>query len=125
MTSFDMHGASLTILNLTGASPELVEYLDDDTTAPAWSRVDIWSAGELRESSIERPEVAAVDAQKQLTLPPVALADYESLAKDWVLKATASLIEHEAMLTKYDMIVGDGDCGMTMKRGATEGRPMI
>jgi len=24
------------------------------------------------------------------------------------------------MLTKYDTIVGDGDCGITMKRGATE-----
>ena len=125
MTSFDMHGASLTILNVTGASPELVEFLDYDTDAPAWSRVDIWSAGEVRASSIERPEVAVGNVQKELTLPPLAVAGYESLAKDWVLKAAASLAEHESMLTQYDTIVGDGDCGITMKRGATEGRHML
>ena len=29
-------------------------------------------------------------------------------------------MESEPLLTKYDTIVGDGDCGITMKRGAVE-----
>jgi dihydroxyacetone kinase len=69
--------------------------------------------------------VTVVDIQKELTLPPLALGGHESLFKEWVLKAAASLAEHEALLTKYDMIVGDGDCGITMKRGATEGRSIV
>ena len=36
------------------------------------------------------------------------------------LKAAKALGKQEPLLTKYDTIVGDGDCGITMKRGATE-----
>jgi len=121
MTSFDMHGASLTILNLAGASPELVEFLDYDTDAPAWSTVDIWSTGDVRESSMERPEVSVADVRNELTLPPLEIDGLEPLAKEWLLKAVSCLAEQEPVLTQYDLIVGDGDCGMTMKRGATEG----
>lgn len=125
MTSFDMHGASLTILNLTGASPELLEFLDDDTDAPSWSQVDIWSVGQTRHSSIERPEVTVADVHDNMKLPPLALGGIESKAKDLVMKAARSLVAQEPLLTKYDTIVGDGDCGITMKRGATEGTSVV
>lgn len=125
MTSFDMHGASLTILNLAGASPELIEFLDEDTDAPAWSQVDIWNTGVSRASATERPEISVVDTAKELKLPPLDLENFESQAKECALKAAKSLATQEPMLTKYDTIVGDGDCGITMKRGAIEGTLMV
>jgi dihydroxyacetone kinase len=120
MTSFDMHGASLTILNLSATSADIISLLDDDCDAPAWAPLDIWH-GDARPSATERPEVVVDEVQQvELKLPPVSLADFESVAKSLALSATKCLAEQEALLTKYDTIVGDGDCGITMKRGATE-----
>jgi dihydroxyacetone kinase len=126
MTSFDMHGASVTILNLSCSSDELVSLLDAPCDAPAWSACDIWNAdGEnatyFRPSSKERPEVVVdSDAKPAIAMPPVNLPSFAELSKAMVLRAVKSLGEAEAELTKYDTIVGDGDCGITMKRGATE-----
>ena len=123
MTSFDMHGASVTILNLSCASEEMISLLDAPTDAPAWSTCDIWKAegDKIRLSSTERSEVVVDDStEPKLTLPPVAIPNFGETAKTLVLKAVKSLGEAEATLTKYDTIVGDGDCGITMKRGATE-----
>uniref|UniRef100_A0A6T8PBK9 DhaL domain-containing protein n=1 Tax=Proboscia inermis TaxID=420281 RepID=A0A6T8PBK9_9STRA len=126
MTSFDMHGASVTILNLSCSSDELVSLLDAPCDAPAWSACDIWKAdGEnmtsIRPSSKERPEVAVDrDAKPAIAIPPLNLPSFVQSSKALVLRAVKSLGEAEAELTKYDTIVGDGDCGITMKRGATE-----
>lgn len=122
MTSFDMHGASLTILNLTCASSEMVVLLDSPTDAPAWLACDV-SKAEVRASATERPEVAVDDTSSTaagVPLPPVEIADFEAVAKSLANKAATALAEKEELLTKYDTIVGDGDCGITMKRGASE-----
>jgi hypothetical protein len=55
-----------------------------------------------------------------VNLPPVTVAEFAATAKSMALKAVKALGEQEALLTKYDTIVGDGDCGITMKPGATE-----
>mmetsp|Transcript_20062 Transcript_20062/g.22978 ORF Transcript_20062/g.22978 Transcript_20062/m.22978 type:complete len:605 (-) Transcript_20062:145-1959(-) len=126
MTSFDMHGASVTILNLSCSSDELITLLDAPCNAPAWSACDVWKAEEEespRLSSIDRPEVVVDDKTKSMVaakLPPVKLLSFSESAKTLTLRATKRLCEEEATLTKYDTIVGDGDCGITMKRGATE-----
>lgn len=115
MTSFDMHGASLTVLNLTGAPEELKELLDAPTDAPAWHPCDVLTGPR----PAEVPEVVptssnAADAAK---LPPVS-KEFDGLDAQVKAAATA-LCDAEPILTKYDTIVGDGDCGITMKRGAT------
>ena len=56
MTSFNMHGATLTVLNLTGASAMLVVCLDASTTAPSWMTLDV-SSGDSRPSATEIAEV--------------------------------------------------------------------
>lgn len=121
MTSFDMHGVSLTILNLAGQS-ELKALLDAPTTAPAWSTCDIWKSGETRPSATELPEVVVDEKgmDKKQNLPKVTLTTFGTHAKTLLLSASNKLSEAEPLLTKYDTIVGDGDCGITMKRGATE-----
>jgi triose/dihydroxyacetone kinase / FAD-AMP lyase (cyclizing) len=122
MTSFDMHGASLTILNLTGAESDMIELLDAATDAPAWAACDVWKQGDARASAVEIPEVMVEDSTNiALKLPPlVDLPNFEAVAKKMIHVAAQKLIDQEPTLTKYDTIVGDGDCGITMKRGATE-----
>jgi dihydroxyacetone kinase len=119
MTSFDMHGVSITVLNLTGASSEMVELLDAPTDAPAWIKCDIYNT-EKRASATERPEVVVDESKTEVNLPPLKIDNFEATAKEMAKKAAQTLGDEEAMLTKYDTIVGDGDCGITMKRGATE-----
>lgn len=119
MTSFDMHGASLTILNLTGASEELIMLLDAPCDAPAWMKCDLLKA-DARPSATELPEAVVDENKAELRLPSVTLEGFEGSAKSLALAAARALGEKEALLTKYDTIVGDGDCGITMKRGATE-----
>ena len=121
MTSFDMHGVSLTILNIAG-QPELKKLLDAPTTAPAWRICDIWmgSDASARQSTAEIPEVVVDQETTKLNLPKLSIPNFSSSAKSLVRAAVEKLAEAEPLLTKYDTIVGDGDCGMTMKRGASE-----
>jgi dihydroxyacetone kinase len=124
MTSFNMHGVSLTIVNLSGASEQLVSLLDAPCDAPAWSSCDIWkgSSDGLRPSATERPEVV-VDkktSEKQIQLPPLQFDNFSDVVRPMIVAAAKALASAEAMLTRYDTLVGDGDAGITMKRGATE-----
>jgi triose/dihydroxyacetone kinase / FAD-AMP lyase (cyclizing) len=109
---------------------QLLQYLDAPTTAPAWSPCDVWQeAAAVRPSMVPFPEVAvaaaATDADKSgpgpaALGPPLLLDGFASMALARIQSAATKLADSEPLLTKYDTIVGDGDCGMTMKRGATE-----
>lgn len=120
-TSFAMHGASLTILNLAGQS-KLVELLDAPTNAPAWVGCDVWHGDDAaaRPSLVEVPEVIVDAAAAALAQPPLTIVDFAETARARTAAAVRKLIDAEPLLTRYDTIVGDGDCGTTMKCGATE-----
>lgn len=119
MTSFDMHGASLTILNVQDQK-EIVDLLDLPTDAPAWHKCDVWASGVARPSATQVPEVVVDEETVALRKPELAVENFSETAKTLVKACAERLAEAEPMLTKYDTIVGDGDCGITMKRGATE-----
>ncbi|GKY90406.1 hypothetical protein MPSEU_000014500 [Mayamaea pseudoterrestris] len=119
MTSFDMHGASITLMNVSGRQ-DLLELLDAPTSAPAWHACDIWSSGDIRPSLMEVPEKAVVEAAVKAKEPELEVADFAATSKALVTRVVQKLIESEPLLTKYDTIVGDGDCGITFKRGAVE-----
>jgi len=124
MTSFDMHGASLTILPLMGDT-ELMELLDADCSALAWSKCDVWKKEDAatRASATEIPEKEPAESVTAAAakLPEIQLAaPFDTTAASMLKEAANVLVENEPLLTKYDTIVGDGDCGITMKRGATE-----
>ena len=125
MTSFDMQGASVSVLPLKGdVTDEIVALVDKETTAPAWVGCDILVGGKARPSATEIEEVAAAAApgteSSSVQLPPVEVENFADLARDALAACSAALAEAEPLLTKYDTIVGDGDCGLTMKRGADE-----
>lgn len=119
MTSFDMHGVSITILNASGQD-DIVALFDADTTAPAWPQCDVWESGDQRPSAKEVPEVAVDEDKVEMVMPPLDVANFAQVAKRMATSASEALAEAEPLLTKYDTIVGDGDCGITMKRGALE-----
>ena len=119
MTSFGMHGASLTILNVQGQQ-DIIDILDLATDAPAWQTCDVWTWGAVRPSMTEVPEVVADEEASVLRKPDLLLENFAVTAKALAIGCVEKLAEAEPILTKYDTIVGDGDCGITMKRGATE-----
>ena len=124
MTSFDMHGASLTILNVA-QQPDLLQYLDAPCSAPAWQKADVWirdDATTIRPSLVRVPEPAteAAASSSDALLPPCQIPDFAATASHMVQAAVTALADAEPTLTQYDTIVGDGDCGITLKRGATQ-----
>jgi len=111
-----MHGASLTVLNMAGAPSLLVECLDATTTAPAWVGCDVMT-GDVRRSATEFPEIFIEAADVKINLPPLVNWNDAAAALEAAAEALAGA---EGLLTTYDTIVGDGDCGITMKRGAVK-----
>jgi dihydroxyacetone kinase len=119
MTSFDMQGASVSILSL---DDKLSDLLDADCSASAWEKADITHGA--RPSLTELPEFVTAEAismdNTKYALKHVDIEDFGKNTEAALRAVCKSLIESEPILTKYDIIVGDGDCGMTMERGAKE-----
>ena len=121
MTSFDMRGASLTIFS--NATAQELELLDEDTDALSWTKADIWQRAaeeEQRPSFTEVPEVPAPSVKDMYDDLPSMNSMMQKQLTLYITNACLEIIKEEPTLTQYDVIVGDGDCGITLKRGATE-----
>lgn len=111
-TSLNAPGWSISLLNVSGIEREtntslhtLLHLLDRDTTAPAWPR------NGYREVKVPkaRAEVSAngtseIAAQKGPKVDPTTLESALRRACDEAVKA-------EPDITKWDIQMGDGDCG--------------
>jgi dihydroxyacetone kinase len=117
-TSLNGPGFSITLCNLTAAAHssktsvyELMDLLAAETSAPAWPNV-------LANTSTKLPRKAPpeIDISKKNQI-----SDSEDIKMDpTVLEASLRLacqraVEAEPDLTKWDMIMGDGDCGEGVK----------
>lgn len=132
MTSLDMHGLSISIINfgnVVGENQDVLDWLDAPTDAPAWPR----NASSKRGRYGGRQDDAG---QEKLPVPlPRGATDMEEDIKVGVdevgqgyqvprLKmcieaACTSLIHASSRLDELDAAVGDGDCGSTAAKGAT------
>lgn len=130
MTSFNMHGASLSILSLDNDGV-LENYLKEQALAPAWDNsveyYDHNNEEKIRPSLIEVPEVIVDTAAEQTALSTnyakvvtINIPNFSKRAYNAILAACDAIITNEPQLTRFDTIVGDGDCGQTFARGATE-----
>ncbi|KAL1899931.1 hypothetical protein Sste5346_002797 [Sporothrix stenoceras] len=108
MTSLNGPGFSITLLR---ATPQMVEFLDAPTTATNWI-----SATKIYGDVNEKVEEAVVAGEEEDPLSGVLLNS--GLFKNAVSAACANVIAQEATITQHDRIVGDGDCGVTLARGA-------
>ncbi|PVF99878.1 putative glycerone kinase isoform [Serendipita vermifera] len=120
MTSLNMPGISLTVLLLPRAgdscpftSEEILDLLDDKPNVPAWklaTKMAVYTDGENQDNQLHTENSSLTD--RQVRVPDSAA--FLQLVK----KACEALIKAEPEITKMDQIGGDGDCGLTLKKGA-------
>lgn len=116
MTSLNGIGFSISILNVVNTNlggPSMLQLLDAPSEAAGWTapiRKETWEAksSQTRDHSTS----ASVDLKPSgLKIDPRKSTKALSTALERVIAA-------ESDITKYDTVVGDGDCGIGLKRGA-------
>lgn len=116
MTSLNGLGFSISILNVVNTNiggPSMLQLLDAPCEAAGWVapiRKETWEA----KSSQTRTDSASNVEE----LKPSGLMLDPSTTKAKLTAALERLIEAEPDVTRYDTVVGDGDCGIGLKRGA-------
>lgn len=133
MTSLNGMGFSISLLRLVdtglGVGKSMLELLDAPCEATGWAaavKTETWDA---KREAVKQEEVKEVDEAVPGNLKCKFLAcdevivwlrnvvDY-ALAKKALTTALDRVIAAEPDITNYDTIVGDGDCGIGLKRGA-------
>lgn len=115
MTSLNGLGFSISILNVVNTNlggPSMLQLLDAPSEAVGWTapiRKETWEAKSTR--TRDRSSASQVIKQSSLKLDAQASTKALTLGLQRVIAA-------EADITKFDTIVGDGDCGIGLKRGA-------
>ena len=120
VTSFNSPGFSITLLNLSNLKKEDISFTDEDvlkfldtpTNAPGWKPKiydsEIW---DLQNKEIESP-------MKNETLTSSDLKIDGQKFESQLVNALKVLLDEEPKITRYDTVVGDGDCGQTLADGA-------
>ncbi|GIJ86201.1 hypothetical protein Asppvi_005083 [Aspergillus pseudoviridinutans] len=118
LTSLNGLGFSVSLLKLadTGLGPgkSMLELLDAPAEAVGWSapiRTSTWDAHQSDAPVEVKSTKLAEDQPSNVKLDPAIL-------KKALGSALKRVIDAEALVTRYDTIVGDGDCGVGLKRGA-------
>ncbi|KAF7161469.1 hypothetical protein CNMCM5623_007040 [Aspergillus felis] len=118
LTSLNGLGFSVSLLKLadTGLGPgkSMLELLDAPAEAVGWSapiRTSTWDAHQSDAPVEVKSTKLAEDQPSNIKLDPAIL-------KKAIGSGLKRVIDAEALVTRYDTIVGDGDCGVGLKRGA-------
>ena len=115
--SLDGPGFILTVLKLSdlgsGAGRSMLDALDAPVNATGWPRCVSTETWETQ----YKPPTEGREDQEQVTKPSNLKLDALVLRRA-LEPALKKLIAAEAEVTKYDTVVGDGDCGIGLKRGA-------
>jgi len=109
MSSLDMVGFSLTLMKLT---PGRTALLDAPHGAPAWPA----HAGIYDSTKVPLALPNNGPSEEPVGGPPSSPAG--ALLQRAILAAAERLVSIQDSLTKWDTVVGDGDCGITATRGA-------
>jgi dihydroxyacetone kinase len=109
MTSLDMAGFSITLLGVADdeRGADILALLDSPTAALAWP------GG----SSGEAPELRLVPVPEAPPVPPFD-GDHDDRTRAAIDAICLALLDQEAELTRLDQVVGDGDLGTALARGA-------
>jgi dihydroxyacetone kinase len=115
MTSLNGLGFSISLLKLTdaGVGSSLLDLLDAPSEAAGWAAVIKASTWSTRPSETRDTASDAVLENK-----PANLSIDPGLTDKVLTHALDRLIAAEPKITHYDTVVGDGDCGIGLKRGA-------
>lgn len=136
MTSLNAPGFSLSILNVSAihqatetgnfGGVDVIGLLDDPTDTLAWVSVQkYWPAKGLRHHRDEEADLFLKSLEFQAGVRKWSdHNDWETLGilpvqlKSSLRAACNALLGAEEVLTQYDTVVGDGDCGATFSSGA-------
>lgn len=114
MTSLNGLGFSVTLLNTVDVGgSSMIDLLDAPSEVAGWAapiQASTWKAGNTatRTASLEEAQKAKPSGQTMTAVDEKAA----------LVAALERVVAAEAEITKYDTIVGDGDCGIGLKRGA-------
>lgn len=111
-TSLNAPGWSISLLNVSGIERDtktttstLLHLLDSDTQAPAWPKNGYRHITQVKETAkIAESNAAEGQAQKGPTVDP-------TLVDNALRTACNAAIKAEPDITKWDIQMGDGDCG--------------
>jgi len=117
-----MPGFSITLLLLPAyndasapSSALLLSLLDEDTNAPGWK----WSSKAPPSATTHATPVSSSAVSGQAKRPSqLAFLDPQEFTAA-IERACKQLIDAEPEITHMDSIAGDGDCGLTLKAGAS------
>lgn len=109
MTSLEAAGVSVSTLRL---NPKLIRYLDAATSAPAWRGGALKPPGNVQNRIVNSPTSLPVPRQDSPIQPPNNI-------QRAIHRACQALLRAEARLTELDRMVGDGDLGGSLARGAS------
>ncbi|KAJ3928430.1 MAG: DAK1/DegV-like protein [Lentinula lateritia] len=145
MTSLNAPGFSISLLNVSGVyrssrpsaiyhSIDILGLLDDPTEAHSWvglrrfwssdGRKDLRSHHRATEMVLDLMSGGSRTSKTQDDRPHAETTYWQyadvspERVKEGIIGACMAVLGEETLLTQYDTIVGDGDCGMTFSRGA-------
>ena len=120
-----MPGFSLTIFLLPGGNDAdapstdlLLALLDDPADTPGWkwsSRTAPARAPQIPQTVQETATAAPAVSSRAATLRAPDVASFNAS----IARACNALVAAEPEITRMDSIAGDGDCGLTLKDGAS------
>jgi dihydroxyacetone kinase len=116
MTSLNGLGFSITLLNVVNTNlggPSMLQLLDAPCEATGWAAPVKKETWEEKSTETREEVIAGAEETKSsgLKIDPDA-------SKAALVAGLEQLIAAEPYVTKCDTIVGDGDCGIGLKRGA-------
>ncbi|TPX17925.1 uncharacterized protein E0L32_011988 [Thyridium curvatum] len=114
MTSLNGLGFSISLLNAVDTDGiSMISLLDAPSEVPGWAAPIQSVTWEARNTQV-RAGSSQFDQRKK----PSGQTMDASTEKSALTTALQRVIAAEAEVTKYDTVVGDGDCGIGLKRGA-------
>ncbi|EMR88164.1 putative dihydroxyacetone kinase protein [Botrytis cinerea BcDW1] len=116
MTSLNGLGFSISLLNVVNTNiggPSMLQLLDAPTEATGWAapiRKETWEA--------KSTETRTGSAGTEEKVKPSGLKLDPETTKTALTAGLERIIAAEPDVTRFDTVVGDGDCGIGLKRGA-------
>lgn len=124
MTSLDGAGFSISLLSLvkTGLKESLTELLDAPCNAIGWHTIS--TSGLSNSQDLNDGHEMPVPVKSESGIESHLDCDLAEITRR-LRAGLGAVVAAESEITKYDSIVGDGDCGTTLKRGAEGTRSLF
>lgn len=119
MTSLNGPGFSISLLNvvdtrISGPGCGMLELLDAPCEATGWSAPIRTASWDARSTAAMTDHATA----EQAVQPSGLMMEDPPRAQSALVRALEKVVAAEPDITRFDTVVGDGDCGIGLKRGA-------